>query len=214
MFSQSSARRLRNVANQTVISGITVGGGFVGTAGESSSFKYGFFDRTVLRAEVVLADGTLVNASSTEYKELFEGLRGSFGTLGVLIMVEMQLLPLKQMVEITYHPTTSFDNAMSNLQAGTAEPKHEYVDGILFSKSCGVVIGRLTDADDSTLPVRRFSKPWNEWFGIHARSVAAKGLVKQELVPIEDYIFRYDCGAFWMGMYAYKLFGIPFIYPF
>ncbi|ENI08504.1 hypothetical protein COCC4DRAFT_37225, partial [Bipolaris maydis ATCC 48331] len=39
--------------------GITVGGGFVGTAGESSSFKYGFFDRTVLSAEVVLADGTL-----------------------------------------------------------------------------------------------------------------------------------------------------------
>ena len=27
--------------------GITVGGGYAGTSGESSSFKYGFFDRTI-----------------------------------------------------------------------------------------------------------------------------------------------------------------------
>ena len=33
--------------------GITVGGGVVGTAGESSSFRYGFFDRGVVWAEVV-----------------------------------------------------------------------------------------------------------------------------------------------------------------
>jgi delta24-sterol reductase len=46
--------------------GITVGGGFVGTAGESSSFKYGFFDRTVLSAEVVLANGDVVKASPTK----------------------------------------------------------------------------------------------------------------------------------------------------
>jgi delta24-sterol reductase len=46
--------------------GITVGGGFVGTAGESSSFKYGFFDRTVLSAEVVLANGDVMQASPTK----------------------------------------------------------------------------------------------------------------------------------------------------
>lgn len=55
--------------------GITVGGGFVGTAGESSSFKHGFFDRTVLSAEVVLADGTLVTASQSENQGLFSTLR-------------------------------------------------------------------------------------------------------------------------------------------
>ena len=35
--------------------GITVGGGFAGTSGESSSFKYGFFDRTVESIEMILA---------------------------------------------------------------------------------------------------------------------------------------------------------------
>ena len=33
--------------------GITAGGGFAGTSGESSSFRHGFFDRTVNRIEVV-----------------------------------------------------------------------------------------------------------------------------------------------------------------
>jgi delta24-sterol reductase len=194
--------------------GITVGGGFVGTAGESSSFKHGFFDRTILSAEVVLADGSLVTASATENAELFEGLRGSFGTLGVLTMVELQLLPLKSMVEVTYHPTSSFEHTTSTIQQQTAEQRNDYVDGILFSKESGVIVtGRLTDANTtSNLTVRRFSRPWNEWFWIHARSVAQKGTVTSELVPIQDYLFRYDRGAFWMGMYAYYHFMVPFVW--
>jgi delta24-sterol reductase len=194
--------------------GITVGGGFVGTAGESSSFKHGFFDRTVLSAEVVLADGTPVMASATKNPDLFEGLRGSFGTLGVLTMVELQLIPLKSMVEITYQHTHSFEEAMNAMQQQMAEHKNDYVDGILFSKTFGVVVaGRLTDANASPhLPIRRFSKPWNEWFWIHARSVAQRRVVTKELVPIVDYLFRYDRGAFWMGMYAYQHFMVPFVW--
>src|SRR5262245_54980292 len=37
--------------------GTTVGGTFAGTAGGSSSFKYGFFDRAVMWLEVVLPNG-------------------------------------------------------------------------------------------------------------------------------------------------------------
>ncbi|KAF2844969.1 FAD-binding domain-containing protein [Plenodomus tracheiphilus IPT5] len=193
--------------------GITVGGGFVGTAGESSSFKYGFFDRTVLSAQVVLADGALVTASHIENSDLFEGLRGSFGTLGVLTMVEMQLIPLKQLVEVTYHPTFSFENAMGKLRYQMGEKRNDYLDGVLFSKGFGVVVaGRLIERKELSqhLPIRRFSRPWDEWFWIHAKSVAARGIVTKELVPIEDYLFRYDRGAFWMGMYAYKHFMVPF----
>jgi delta24-sterol reductase len=194
--------------------GITVGGGFVGTAGESSSFKHGFFDRTVLSAEVILADGTLVTASATENKELFEGLRGSFGTLGVLTMVELQLLPLKSMVEVTYHPTSSFEDATTKMQDQTNNQTNDYVDGVVFSKTSGVIVtGRLTNWNTANQhPIRRFSKPWNEWFWIHARSIAQQGTVTSELIPIQDYLFRYDRGAFWMGMYAYHHFMVPFIW--
>lgn len=43
--------------------GITAGGGFSGSAGESSSFKYGYFDQTVNWVEIVLANGEIVRAS-------------------------------------------------------------------------------------------------------------------------------------------------------
>ena len=43
--------------------GITVGGGFAGTAGESSSFKHGLFEHTIQSIEVVLANGDVVRAS-------------------------------------------------------------------------------------------------------------------------------------------------------
>lgn len=42
--------------------GITAGGGFAGTAGESSSFRHGFFDETVSSVEMVLPDGEVVTA--------------------------------------------------------------------------------------------------------------------------------------------------------
>lgn len=196
--------------------GITVGGGFVGTAGESSSFKYGFFDRTVVRAEVVLADGTLLSCSAKENAELFEGLRGSFGTLGVLTLLEISLVPLKSWVEVTYYPTRSAGEAMSVLQRETGGKDNDYVDGVLFSKASGVVVtGRLVfEPSSPRIPVRRFSRPWDEWFWIHARSLTSTDNPTTELVPIEDYLFRYDRGAFWMGMYAYHHFYVPFWYVF
>lgn len=60
--------------------GITVGGGFAGTGGESSSFRHGFFDRTINWCEVVLADRKFVKASPTSHADLFYGAAGSFGT--------------------------------------------------------------------------------------------------------------------------------------
>lgn len=57
--------------------GITVGGGFAGTSGESSSFKYGFFDRTVQSIEIVLGNGEVVTASERERPDLFAGGAGS-----------------------------------------------------------------------------------------------------------------------------------------
>jgi delta24-sterol reductase len=170
--------------------GITVGGGFVGTAGESSSFKHGMFDRSVLSAEVVLADGKTVHASENENPELFEGLRGSFGTLGVLTLVELRLVQARKYVEVTYYPTKNSEDAMIKLIEET-EKENDYVDGVLFGKTNGVVVsGKLVDASTKTSVVRRFSRPWDQWFYLHASSLASRPTPTVELVPVEDYLFR------------------------
>lgn len=191
--------------------GITVGGGFVGTAGESSSFKYGFFDRTVNWVHVVLADGTLVTASEDENADLFTGLAGSFGTLGVLTLLEVRLIDVRKYVEVTYHRVASIEDSIKKLEEETRRDENDYVDGILFAKTNGAIItGRLTDTCPTPSLLQRFSRARDPWFYLHAENMVQKKSSTTETVPLEDYLFRYDRGAFWTGMYALKFFMTPF----
>lgn len=84
--------------------GITVGGGFSGTSGESSSFRYGAFDTTVNWIEIVLPTGEVTRASRTtnEKTDLFWGAASAFGTLGVITLLEVQLREAKAYVRLTY----------------------------------------------------------------------------------------------------------------
>lgn len=84
--------------------GITVGGGFSGTSGESSSFRFGPFDATVNWIEIVLGNGNLVRASRIdgENTDLFWGAASAFGTLGVVTLLEVQLQKAKPYVRLSY----------------------------------------------------------------------------------------------------------------
>lgn len=198
--------------------GITAGGGFVGTAGESSSFKHGFFDRSVVRAEVILADGNVVNASATENAELFEGLSGSFGTLGVLTLLEVRLVEVGTHVEVSYYPVSGMEDAKSRIEEEMGKKEVEYIDGILFSPSSGVIITAEHSTyspsyNPSNLPIQKFSRPWDEWFYLHAQSICSSSPRNTpiiELVLIKDYLFRYNRGAFWTGLHAFRSFHVPF----
>ena len=69
--------------------GITVGGGFAGTSGESSSFRHGFFDKTINSVEMVLGNGDVVVASpNNEHADLFHGAAGAVGSLGIATCIE------------------------------------------------------------------------------------------------------------------------------
>ncbi|EPE30213.1 FAD-binding protein [Glarea lozoyensis ATCC 20868] len=190
--------------------GITVGGGYSGTSGESSSFKHGFFDRTINSVEMVLADGEVTTISPTEKPDLFNGAAGAVGTFGVTTLVELQLQDAKKYVETTYHPVTSMKEAIQKLQSATTDPSLDYIDGIMYSPTSGAIItGRLTDTHISSLPIQTFSKPWDPWFYLHVQTHLSSGPVT-ELIPLPEYLFRYDRGGFWVGASAFKYFKFPF----
>lgn len=172
--------------------GITVGGAFAGTAGESSSFRYGFFDNTVNWCEVILADGTVVRCSGPDgaYQDradLFKGLKGTFGTLGVGVLFEVRLIPAARYVEVTYIPISrGIEEAKQVIKDACARPPGEidFVDGIVFSKLTAVIMtGRLTDSNDDGLPIITFHQPWDEWFYLHAQNILNSSLPKVSTSP-------------------------------
>lgn len=192
--------------------GITVGGGFAGTSGESSSFRHGFFDRTISRAEVVLGNGEVVEATRDEREDLLHGAAGAVGTLGITTLVELQLVKAKKFVLAKYHPVKSPEEAVEVTRTAIQDPDNDYVDGILFSRTSGAIItGSLSDACPDNVPVQTFSAPQDPWFYMHVRDQIGKaGTTITEAIPLAEYLFRYDRGGFWVGESAFKYFHMPF----
>ncbi|KAI3392553.1 hypothetical protein diail_5524 [Diaporthe ilicicola] len=206
--------------------GITAGGGFAGTAGESSSFRHGFFDDTVASVELVLPDGEVVTAANPnntaagaggKHADLFRGAAGAVGTLGVTTLLELNLTAAKKFVRTRYRRTGSVAEAVAAVREETARAENDYVDGILFSKDHGVVItGQMTDEKPAAAPVRTFSRARDPWFYMHVQertssSSSSSSPPDDEYIPLAEYLFRYDRAGFWVGRAGWTYFKlVPF----
>ena len=84
----------------TGISGLTLGGGYGWLAG-----KYGLACDNVIWAEVVTADGKILQCSSEQNADLFWGLRGAGANFGVVTEFEYKLHPVSKVLGgIILHP--------------------------------------------------------------------------------------------------------------
>ncbi|KAI1827419.1 FAD binding domain protein [Xylaria intraflava] len=192
--------------------GITAGGGFSGSAGESSSGRHGPFDSTVNSIEIVVPNGDVLTASKTEKPDLFWGAASSFGTVGIVTLLEVQLQDAMQYVQLTHYPIHSFPEASKLLQEQVADKSVEFVDGIVFSPSKMVICaGRLVETLPSGSRPRRYLRRRDPWFYLDVQKRAAKSSAPVvDYVPLADYLFRWDRGGFWVARYAYRYFLTPF----
>ena len=192
--------------------GITAGGAFSGTAGESSSYRFGLFEETVTNIEIILGDGTLTTAGHKYQRDLYDGAQSSMGTVGIVTLLEIRLVKAKPYIQLDIVTAHGLTDAINKIEDAIANPKNEYIDGMLFSKDFGVVMfGRLVDKPQDGAQIRSFMKRNDPWFTNYIEKV---GNQKADPKPIcltpYDYFFRYDKGVFWGGKLGFDYFHVPF----
>jgi delta24-sterol reductase len=184
---------------------LTVGGLILGYGIESSSHKYGLFADTVVSAEVVLADGRVVNASATENADLFRALPWSYGAHGFLTAVELRVIPSKPYVRVQYEPVLGLAEGVRRFRelAEAAEPP-EFLEQIYFDVDRSVIVrGDFAELPSGERPNRigRFYKPW---FYKHVesfltRAEADTSAPRVEYIPLREYYHRYTRSLYFHG---------------
>lgn len=190
--------------------GITVGGAIQGNGGESSSFKWGAFNQTVSSHEIITGDGEVLTTSATQHSDVFFGVPGTAGTIGILTAATVNLILAKKYVVLEYHVVNSFVEAKRTIERLGRDKTNDFIDGIMFSKDGGVIIeGRMSNTIVQNL--KRFNRAHDQWYYVHVdETLSAHPKGWQETVPLRDYLFRYDRGAFWVGRFAFEMFKVPY----
>lgn len=184
--------------------GITVGGAILGAGLESASHRYGLFSDQALSYEILLGDGSIVRATPRAHADLFYGIVGSYGSLGILLSVELKLILAKSYVRLRYHAFDKVSDALQHISA-IAPTKVDFLEGFVFAKDqIAVVAGSFLALEEKDTVPRTFSQkfPWSPWFYPHVKQVLKSKEKEDEKMPIFDYLFRHDRGAFWMGAYG------------
>jgi len=175
---------------------ITVGGAVMGAALESSSHKFGQVNDICLEYEVILGNGELVRASPEENPDLFYGLSGSYGTLGILTKIKLRLVKAEKYVHLSYQ-RLPIKELLSFL---TSEQSAEFVEGIALNRESGVAItGKMTS--QAKQPIFRQNRYWSPWYIQHI----TENQRHEFCMSMEEYLFRLDRGAFWMGQYVLSI---------
>ena len=178
----------------------TLGGLVMALGMTTHSHVCGLVHDTVTAYEIVTADGELVRATEdNEHADLFRALPWSHGTLGLLVALEMRVIPAPSHVRLVYRPFYSLDTyAEEYRRLVTAEEPPHFVETLIFGKDRAVILeGHLATQDDvraGKLPVNQVSRYYKPLFYKHVEGMLelGEGQSHEELVPMLDYLMRHD----------------------
>ncbi|KAK3358151.1 putative oxidoreductase [Lasiosphaeria hispida] len=122
--------------SQVGVGGLVVGGGI-----SFFSPRYGFTCDSATNFEVVLADGSIVNANENENKDLLVALRGGSGNFGIVTRVDMRTFEQGEMLGgNTFHDLSAIeDHIEAFIEFNSADAYDEYAALIM---SFGFAPGR------------------------------------------------------------------------
>jgi FAD/FMN-containing dehydrogenase len=183
----------RDVDKSTAIEGLATTGGLVSSTGVGGFTlgggagwlmrKHGLACDNVRSAGVVLADGRFVRASPLEHADLYWGLRGGAGGLGVVTSFEFQLHPLREVLAgLIVHPAERAAEALRAFRDFAATAPDEF---------CGLAVIAngpplpFLDAAWQGRPIIMFAVCWS---GALAAGEKALASLRAHGQPVADHV--------------------------
>jgi len=166
----------------------TLGGLALSQGMTTHSHVCGLVADTCESFEFVAGDGELYKTRNGDY--LHKAMMFSHGALGILVALELRVVPAERFVRITYRHVRALELPKAFQDAHNRNCF--FLEAIIYSPDKAVVIeGNLTTDTDRTtkLPVNRQGQWWKEWF---FKRVERSRDGEEELMPMRDYLMRHD----------------------
>lgn len=158
------------VASKVGIAGLTLGAGW----GHLHA-KYGLALDNVTAIDVVTADGRLLRASASENPDLFWGLRGSWGNLGIAMSIEYRLHEVGPVLGgAVFHPVAKTKEVMRFWRDFAEDSPDELVtqggaltlpDGTQVFGLAACCCGSISEGEKLLKPLRDFGPPIADMLG-------------------------------------------------
>lgn len=178
----------------------TLGGLSMAVGMTTHSHKVGLLSETVVAYEVVLADGTLLRVTREDHPDLYHALPWSHGTLGLLVGLELRIIPVKPFIRLRYVPVHTQRGYCERLhELSIAPDAPDFLEATVFAKDHAVLLlGDFADApaDRSKInPIGRWYKPW---FFKHVERYLWQEGEGEEYIPLRHYLMRHNRSIFWV----------------
>ncbi len=154
----------------TGVAGLTLGGG-VGWLVR----KHGLCCDNLVGADLVTADGSLLNVSTKENPELFWGIRGGGGNFGIVTSMKFQLYKLGKVVGgMIVHPQNNAKEVIQFYREFMKTAPNDLTlyaalltspDGFPVVGYVGCYSGEVENAEDVLKPLREFGSPLADQMG-------------------------------------------------
>jgi len=188
------------------IADATLGGLAFGVGMTTYSHKVGLYQETVVAYEVVLGDGSLVTATKdNQYSDLYYCLPWSHGSLGFLVGLTLQIIPVKPYIHMKYIPVKGQKEYCQKIRelSGTFDGAAEvpdYLEATVFNKDQAVImVGNLADITnkEQESKINRVTLWYKPWFYKHVETFLTSGQ-GEEYIPLREYLLRHDKAIFWV----------------
>lgn len=157
---------------------------------------------------MVLGDGRLVSCTrDNEHKDLWHALPWSHGSLGLLVQLTLEVMPVTPWVALRYTAVQGNAQICERIRrASLRDSPADFVEATLFSLDEGVVMEAnfVSSPDPAVGAVNQCNYWFKPWFYCHIRDMFHAATQEQccentitEFIPTYQYIFRHNRAVFW-----------------